>query len=145
LDSVDDGESWPHYQSVGQASGGVYTTASDLARFVAAIADNDLNAPGRGVLKPNTVRQMIVPAEGTDGSYGLGYKMFPVSSEVQLVTHDGSNEGWRAMFMMHPRKGDGVVVLANSDLGGKVVADIACALFARTEVDMTPLCSTLRR
>ncbi len=139
------GEAHPHYQGVEKGSGGVYTTASDLARFVVAIAGVNGQAPGRGVLKAQTVQQMIRPADGTDGRYGLGYKMFPVSKELQLVSHDGANEGWRAMFLIHPEKGDGIVLLANSELGGKIAAPIICAVFARTTIDMSPLCSGVYR
>jgi CubicO group peptidase (beta-lactamase class C family) len=140
-----DGEAWPHYLGVAQGSGGVYTTASDLARFVAAVSGTESQPPGRGVLKPQTVQQMIVPADGTGGVYGLGYKMAPVSKDVQLVTHDGANEGWKAMFLIHPQKGDGVVILTNGDQGGRIMAPIACACFALTTVDLSPLCQKPRQ
>jgi len=107
----EDGVVFPHCQYVEQGSGGVYTTASDLARFVAAVSSADGQSAGRGVLMPQTVEQMIAPAASTGGRYGLGYKMAPVSKEVQMVTHDGANEGWRVMFLIHPQKGDGVVIL----------------------------------
>jgi CubicO group peptidase (beta-lactamase class C family) len=139
------GEAWPHYQFVEQAAGGVYTTASDLARFVAAVSGTKDQPPGRGVLKAQTVQQMIAPAEGTNRLYGLGYKMAPVSKDVQLVTHDGANEGWKAMFLIHPPKGEGLVMLTNSDVGQKIMAQIACACFARTTVDLSPLCSGVAR
>jgi len=135
------GEAWRHYQGVGQGSGGVYTTASDLARFVAAaMPDVKGTTAGRGVLKPETARQMLVPADNTNGSYGLGYKMFPVSTEVQLISHDGANEGWRAMFLIHPQKAHGIVILTNSDIGGKIMGPIVCAWSERTTINMSPLC-----
>ena len=140
-----DGEAWPHYQFVEQASGGVYTTASDLAQLVAALSSNDGQIAGRGALKPQTVEQMIAPAEGSNGMYGLGYKIMPVSKEVRMLMHDGSNEGWRAIFLIHPQKGDGIVLLTNSDIGGKVMGRIVCARFARTTIDMSALCSGILR
>jgi CubicO group peptidase (beta-lactamase class C family) len=140
------GEVWAHYQGVGQGSGGAYTTASDLARFVAAAMPETKGASaGRGVLKPETVRQMIVPADNTNGDYGFGYKMFPVSKEVRLISHDGANEGWRAMFLMDPEKGDGIVILTNSDIGGKIMGPIVCAWSERTTIDMSPLCKSVSR
>ncbi|MCI0487632.1 MAG: beta-lactamase family protein [Blastocatellia bacterium] len=139
------GEAWPHYQYVERGSGGVYTTASDLAQFVTTISDTRNQPAGRGILKAETVGQMISPAAGTEGKYGVGYKMFPVSNELRLISHDGANEGWRAMFLVHPQKGDGIVILANSDIGGKVAAPIICAVFARTTVDLSPLCKEVSK
>lgn len=140
------GEAWAHYQGVGQGSGGAYTTASDLARFAAAaMPEAKGSAVGRGVLKGETVRQMLVPSDNTNGSYGFGYKMFPVSKEVQLISHDGANEGWRAMFLMHPQKGEGIVILTNSDIGGKIIGPIVCAWSERTTIDMSPLCKSVSR
>lgn len=140
------GTPYPHFQFVEQGSGGLYTTGADLARFVAAaMPEKGGLAAGRGLLKPATVHQMLSPSGGTDGRFGLGYKMFPVSKDVRLVTHDGANEGWRAMFLMEPQKGDGIVVLTNSDVGGKIVAPIVCAWSERTTIDMAPLCKSVQR
>jgi CubicO group peptidase (beta-lactamase class C family) len=138
-----DGSAWPHYQYIEQGSGGVYLTAADLARFVAATVGNREEAPGRGVLKPETLQMMIAPAAGTEGGYGLGYKFMPLANET-LLSHDGANEGWRALFLLHPQTRDGVVVLTNSDAGGKVMGQIACACFARTKVNIAPLCENVK-
>jgi len=135
-----DGGVWPHYQFVERGSGGVYLTATDLARLVAATVSGRGQPAGRNVLKPETVQMMIAPAAGTEGKYGLGYKMMPLANEL-LISHDGANEGWRAIFLLHPRTGDGVVILTNSDLGGKVMGQIACACFARTRVNLGALCA----
>lgn len=51
------GKPWPHYLGVEQGSGGVYTTASDLARFVAATSAGRGTPPGRGILCKMSGRQ----------------------------------------------------------------------------------------
>ncbi|MGH9839008.1 MAG: serine hydrolase domain-containing protein [Blastocatellia bacterium] len=135
-----DSSAWPHYLFVEHGSGGVYLTATDLARLVAATIGGRGQPAGRNALKPETVQMMIAPAAGTEGKYGLGYKMMPLAGE-QLLSHDGANEGWRAMFLLHPHTGDGVVILTNSDLGGKVMGQIACVCFARTRVKLKSLCA----
>jgi hypothetical protein len=66
--------------------------------------------------------------------------MMPLANEL-LLSHDGANEDWRAIFLLHPQTGDGVVILTNSDLGGKVMGQIACACFARTQVNLGSLCA----
>ncbi|NIR46654.1 MAG: beta-lactamase family protein [Gemmatimonadetes bacterium] len=124
------------------ASGGLYTTAGDLARFVAAtMSGPDGSLPGRSVLSPSTVRLMVSPAAEAHGNYGIGYKMLPVSGTLTMIGHDGANPGWRATFLAVPEKGVGIVILANSRSGGAIVADIVCA-WADWEVDieLTGLC-----
>jgi CubicO group peptidase (beta-lactamase class C family) len=130
------------HAAVGVASGGLYSTATDLAKFVAATMRRpDGSEPGRGVLSPETVATMIAPSKEAGGRYGLGYKMLPVSETLTLVGHDGSNPGWIATFMASPEKGVGIVVLTNSSAGGSIVADLACA-WADWEIDieLTGLC-----
>ncbi|MFN2439078.1 MAG: serine hydrolase domain-containing protein [Chitinophagaceae bacterium] len=136
------GNAWPQYQYVEQGSGGVYTTAADLATFVSLLVTK--KQPEKNLLKAETIRQMITAAEATNGFYGLGVKMFPVSKNELLVSHDGANEGWRANYLLHPQKGDGVILLANSDMGGRTGAPIFCTVFSFTKVDMSPLCSTIK-
>jgi len=138
-------EQYPHYQFVEQGSGGCYTTASDLAKFVAQIFQIDSSTLNSAVLSKEAIKSMISPAENTNGLYGLGYKLFPVSEKVHLIAHDGANDGWRAQFMIDPISGDGLVVLINSDEGGKIVAPIICSVFGQTKVDMSPLCNSLKK
>jgi CubicO group peptidase (beta-lactamase class C family) len=127
---------------VGVASGGLYTTAVDLARFVVAtMRGRDGSPPGRGVVSPEMVAKMIAPVEETGGKYGLGYKMLPVSQTLTLISHDGSNPGWRATFMAAPEKRVGIVVLTNSDAGGSIVADLVCTWADwETDIELTGLC-----
>jgi CubicO group peptidase (beta-lactamase class C family) len=136
------GNAWPQYQYVEQGSGGIFTTAADLAKFVSLlITKKPLSKP---LLKAETIQQMITAAEATKGFYGLGVKMFAVSKEEMLISHDGANEGWRANYLLQPQKGDGVILLANSDMGGRIGAPIFCTVFSFTNVNMAPLCSTIK-
>lgn len=136
------GNAWPQYHYVEQGSGGIYTTAADLAKFVSLLVPK--KQPEKSLLKAITIQQMITAAEATNGFYGLGVKMFPVSKNELLVSHDGANEGWRANYLLHPQKEDGVILLANSDVGGRIGAPIFCTVFSFTKVDMSPLCSTIK-
>ncbi|MFN2457154.1 MAG: serine hydrolase domain-containing protein [Chitinophagaceae bacterium] len=133
---------WPQYQYVEQGSGGIYTTAEDLAKFLSMLT---IKGPSfKSLLRHETIQQMITPAESTKGFYGLGVKIFAVSKDETLVSHDGANEGWRANYLLHPQKGDGVILLANSDLGGRIGAPVFCTVFSFTQVNMSPLCSTVK-
>ena len=142
----DDSTPWPQYQYSEQGSGGLYTTAADLARFVAAaVRGPSGEPPGRGIIPPDSVQAMLRPAAGTQGAYGLGYKFLPVPRGPVLASHDGSNEGWRANFFLNQQTGDGFVILVNSDSGGRIAAPIVCAWAATTRFDMSGLCATVRR
>jgi CubicO group peptidase (beta-lactamase class C family) len=130
------------HADVGNASGGLYTAAADLARLVAAaMRGADGSPPGRGILRPETIATMITPAPETGGRYGLGYKILPVSDTLRMIGHDGSNPGWNATFMAAPEKGVGIVVLTNSRGGGTIVADIVCTWADwETNIELTGLC-----
>jgi hypothetical protein len=91
---------------------------------------------------------MTKPAAATQGAYGLGYKRLPVPGGPVLLSHDGSNEGWRANFFLNLDTGDGFVIVANSDVGGRIAPPIICAWAATTSFDMSDmsgLCRTVRR
>jgi CubicO group peptidase (beta-lactamase class C family) len=130
------------HAAVGFASGGLYSTATDLAKFVAATMRRPDGAEsGRGILSPETVTRMLAPSEEAGGRYGLGYKMLPVSETLTLVGHDGSNPGWIATFMAAPERGVGIVVLTNSSAGGSIVADLVCTWADwEADIELTGLC-----
>jgi CubicO group peptidase (beta-lactamase class C family) len=131
------------HANVGLASGGLYSTAADLARFVAATMRGlDASEPGKGIVRPQSVAMMIAPAQETGGMYGLGYKMLPISQNLAMIGHEGTNPGWMATFMAAPDEGIGIVVLTNSDVGGSIVGDIVCTWADwETDIELTGLCN----
>src|SRR5260370_29937179 len=98
------------------AAAGLYTTAVDLAKFVAASMTGRNGEPaGRGVLMPQTIRLMTSPAPGTKGTYGLGFQIQELPGGLHLVYHAGGNAGWGAIFAELREKSVGLVVLTDSD------------------------------
>ena len=95
----DKGDRWLHYQFAESGSGGVYTTATDLARFLIILCDG-----GKSDDFKKYSSQMITPSPGTGNNYGLGCKIFPINETQKVITHDGANEGWRAAYYIHPPK-----------------------------------------
>ena len=108
------GSPLPNYLFTEQAAG-LYTTAPDLARFVAAEMPGPHGEPaGRGVLSPDTLSLMFNPVILP---WGLGQSISTLPDGSKLIQHGGSNSGWKAFIVANPKWGVGFVILTNSDNG----------------------------
>lgn len=105
-----------------QAPSGLYSTANDLARFVAAgMSGPRGERPGRGVLTPAGVSALFARTPVPDGmTTSLGYDVEPLSDGTHAAGHSGKNSGWLTEFFTLPDRGEGLVVLTNSDGGGPI-------------------------
>lgn len=94
------------------ADGDMVSTASDLARFDAALMDGRL-------LKPATFAAMQAngvptpPSFGAGTRWGLGLTLIPLGGET-LVEHHGGVPGFAAETQMLPPKRYAIVVLSNA-------------------------------
>jgi CubicO group peptidase (beta-lactamase class C family) len=94
------------------AAAGLWTTASDLARFAIEIA---LSKQGKAnhVLSQAMTNEMLTPQiENVGLGFFLGDKMNP-----GLFGHNGDDEGFQAVLTMYSDSGHGVAVMANSPNG----------------------------
>lgn len=105
------------------AAAGLWTTPSDLARWAMAISAA-FNGGTGGPIRPETARAMLTPGMG-DWGLGVGIQG---EGENQRFWHSGVNEGFRAIMMAYPRRGQAVVVMANSETGNEVLAPVRIAL-----------------
>ena len=125
-----DGNPHSTYRFTGSSGAGFYSTAADMARFVAAGLNGPHHEAGRGVLSAETIARMHEPVPLNDGSpsrCGLAYFVDPAHGDVPLtVQHGGSNAGWRAHLVAEPTSGNGLIVLSNSDNSGPILAAIQC-------------------
>jgi CubicO group peptidase (beta-lactamase class C family) len=118
-----DGGRIPDFTFAEEAAAGLVTTASDLARFVAAaLPGPDGEPPGRGVLSPAGVRLALTAAPATDGRWGLGYGLGLLPGGDRLAYHEGANHGWRAGLALLPDRHAGIALLANGH-GGSAPID----------------------
>jgi CubicO group peptidase (beta-lactamase class C family) len=121
------GRRLPNYRFTELAAAGLYTTAEDLGRFVAAGMTGRNGEPaGRGVLRPETIALMETPAPHST-AYGLGQQLDSLPNGTRLVMHGGSNRGWQLVWVSMPAKRAGLVVLTNSDRGPTVYRPVMCA------------------
>lgn len=113
------GQEMPQYTFTEKAPAGLYTTTKDLAKFMAAgLNSSDGEIAGRGVLKPETLELMF---ENETKNFTLGYMGETLDSGERLIIQKGANRGWRAMVLMLPGTGDGIVYMGNSDSGDNLI------------------------
>lgn len=108
------------YRFTAVAAASLYTSASELARFALAHARGPGGeAPGRGVLRPETVRLMATPAFTLHGlaSWGLGVRTHvQTASGHHVFGHDGNNfPALHHAVRIDADTGDGIVVLGSGD------------------------------
>ena len=105
------------------STGGIASTANDLARYQLASMDRDGGALG---LSANSLHHMQSTQHlfGDSGwGYGLGYWVMPMQGG-RVVGHSGGLPGVSTYSMMLPDEGTGVVVLTNrSDVKAMLLAE----------------------
>lgn len=91
------------------AAAGLWTTPSDLSRYLIEIAQASLGKSSR-VLSPAMAKQMLTPV---NGDAALGF--FIMDHETGRFGHGGYNEGFQSLAMINPQTGQGIVVMGDSE------------------------------
>jgi CubicO group peptidase (beta-lactamase class C family) len=109
-----------------KSAGGLWTTPSDLALFLADLMASYEGEPGR-LLSPWMTRTMMLPVADArpliHASMGLG--MFVSDSGDDLFfSHNGHNPGFRSTVVARPSTGDGVIVMMNREDGAEIASEI---------------------
>lgn len=102
------------------AAAGLWTTAPDLARFGIEL-QKSIQGRSNRVLPRAMAIEMATPV-GV-GPYGLGIAINK-DGEGWYLEHGGSNWGFQCMLVVHKLKGYGFAAMANSDSGGRIIAEI---------------------
>jgi CubicO group peptidase (beta-lactamase class C family) len=100
---VDNTYKWP--------SGGLLSTAEDLARFGDRLLRGEL-------LRPETVELLwtsMRTSDGTPTEYGIGWTVERDSLGRRRVRHSGGSVGGTAHLIIYPEQQDVVAILVNSD------------------------------
>jgi len=107
------------------AAAGLWTTPTDLALFAREIM---LAKEGKSdrILSQVIVELMLTPVK--EGA-GLGLFVKGNGQDFQF-SHSGGNEGFRCYMMAYPKRGQGAVIMTNSDLGGDLLPEILRSLSA---------------
>jgi CubicO group peptidase (beta-lactamase class C family) len=105
-----------HFRFSAVAASSLYTSVSDLTRFLLAHLPGKQGEPvGRGVLAPTTVAQMWQPTGWLYGQpiWGLGTMLYADNRAGGFVVgHDGNNEpAINTAARLNPATGNGIVIL----------------------------------
>jgi CubicO group peptidase (beta-lactamase class C family) len=105
-----------HYRFSAVAATSLYTSASDLTRFIQAHLPGKNGEPiGRGVLEPTMINEMWRPHASKFGEdiWGLGTILYAKNDKGGFVVgHDGNNEpAINVAARLNPATGNGIVIL----------------------------------
>lgn len=119
-----DGSPATHYRFTALAAASLYTTAADMTRFLQAhMPGQGGEPPGRGILRPQTLKDMRRPHAAQLGAdiWGLGTILYaPNNAGDHIIGHDGNNDpAINTAARLDPATGDGIVVL---ETGNRLLA-----------------------
>ncbi len=105
------------------AAAGLWTTPSDLARYV---IENQLSLEGKAnhVLSVEMTKQMMTAGMG---SWGLGM-LIGGSASRPYFAHNGDDAGFEASFVGYEQGGDGAVVMTNAQGGGRIAEEVMASI-----------------
>lgn len=109
-----------------QAAAGLWTTPTDLARFIIEV-QTAARGPSGTVLSQASARAMTSPVGVGPYAVGLAVDM---RGEGWYFSHGGSNWGFQADMVGHLRNGYGVAVMTNGDRGRALITEIEARVAA---------------
>jgi CubicO group peptidase (beta-lactamase class C family) len=101
------------------AAAGLWTTPSDLGRLLVELAQAKAGLSTR-VLGAALTQQMLTAGKGDQG-LGVGARG---GDKPLMITHGGSNVGYKCVFYAYPDAGQGAVIMTNGDSGSELAQEI---------------------
>jgi CubicO group peptidase (beta-lactamase class C family) len=95
------------------AAGGLWSTPTDMARLLIAIA-RAIRGDPEPILRQATAQALATRQNG--GPYGLGCAVGGAGSDLVLMKR-GQNVGYQSYMLIFPATGQGIVVMTGSDNG----------------------------
>ena len=105
-----------------QAAAGLWTTPTDLAKFLIAV--QKMSAGDTKLLPATLAKEMLTPVEN---NYALGWAIQKTDKDVSF-SHGGSNAGYRCFAWAYSTRGQGAVVMTNSDAGSPLSSEVMRAI-----------------
>jgi CubicO group peptidase (beta-lactamase class C family) len=101
------------------AAAGLWTTASDVARYCIEI-QRSLNGKANRVLSQDLAQQMMTPGKG---KWGLGLEIGGSATDPYF-SHGGVNAGFESLFVAYEHHGDGAVIMVNVQGGTALASEV---------------------
>ena len=97
------------------APDGLWTTPSDLAQFVLTL-QRAFTGQDNTLLSQEMMQQVFTPQvpKSAAGTVGLGLFLYG-NGKTARFGHDGGNEGFLSMLLAYQQRGQGAIVMGNSD------------------------------
>jgi CubicO group peptidase (beta-lactamase class C family) len=105
------------------APAGLWTTPSDLARYIIEIQQL-LQGRANHVLSQKLTQEMVTPGKG---DWGLGLQIGGSASK-RYFSHGGVNEGYESLFVAYEHDGDGAVVMTNAQGGSRLASEVMSSI-----------------
>ena len=112
------GAKWHVYPEM--AAAGLWTTASDLARFAIEVQKSAIGESNK-VLSRTVVQEMLTPVGVGDFAVGFGVQKL---GEGWYFGHSGDDWGFQADLVAHKVHGYGLVIMTNSDQGYPLIQEL---------------------
>ena len=104
---------WHTYPEM--AAAGLWSTATDLARFFLALR--------AGTLLPADLFEQMAEPQISPTPYGLGLTLAP-EGEPASIGHGGNDQGFENHAVLYPATGQGIVVMTNGTYGGELIREV---------------------
>ena len=117
---------WHTYPEM--APDGLWSNPSDLARFCIEL---QLAKAGKenALLSPTMVQQLFTPQAPERGVDAIGLGVFLYGEgETARFGHTGGNEGISCQLMAYQNRGQGAIVMTNSDEGRPIIQDLLATI-----------------
>ena len=114
---------WNNYPE--QAAAGLWTTASDLARYCIEM-QHIVRGKENGILSKETVDMMLTKH---NGDWGLGPRLSG-QDEALVFSHSGKNAGFTNSMKAYAHQGRALIVMTNADNGGQLISEIENAIYS---------------
>ncbi|MEU4766036.1 serine hydrolase domain-containing protein [Actinosynnema sp. NPDC023794] len=127
----------PEPPAFGNGSGGVLTSAHDLAAWLIAQNNGGRGRDGTSIATPRSITETHTPT-AVSKSYGLGWFVGVTASGAPLVDHGGDLFTSTAYQALLPGSGHGIAVLANTGMRHGDAQAIGARLVALVEGRQLP-------
>jgi CubicO group peptidase (beta-lactamase class C family)/D-alanyl-D-alanine dipeptidase len=104
-------------------AGSLYTTTTDLTRFLRVLFARGAIAGGGRLLRPETLESMWTPPAGQKVGYGIGFRVGEITGR-RAVGHNGAIYGFATALAALPDEKIGAVAVATRDAANSVTSRV---------------------